>query len=1051
MAFSNKIIFKVATVLCFLTFLNTSFAQKTKIYTDKYVDYRTAQDLYDKEKFSAAQDKFLNVLNAITDKQDEVRVNSEYYYAICALELFHPDAEYLLSRFVVEHPENVKAESVYFQLGRQKYRLKRFKSVIEYFEKVDEFKLTKNEKTEYEFKLGYSYFRTKKKEEAKPHFAAIKDDSSSYQVPAMYYFSHIAYENGDYQTALNGFKSISETPMFQHIVPYYVAQIYHKQEKYDELIDYAPKYYENISKKRKAEFAKLIGDGYYHKKNYKEAIPYLKAFKKGAKSTRISNYQLAYSYYKEGQYQNAINNYKRVASKEDSLSQTALYQLADCFLKSDNRLEARIAFKAASKLDFDKEIQENSMFNYAKLAYQIDGPYSESTKAFRDYINKFPNSEQLDEAYEFLIKGYMTTKNYDEALVSIEKIKRKDNRIKQAYQNIAFNRGIELFQNNEYEEAIKRFKQVEKYPFDKKTNAASLYWTGESYYKMKDYDKAVSKFVEFRLEPGAALTNVFRDADYSVAYAYFMKANPFKNGTLNKSSSKSTPELLRQRKLNLEKSITAFRNFTQLTDRVDEAKLSDAYLRLADAYYLLPDDKLAVENYSKAIKVGKGDLSYAYFQKAKSQGLLGDVKGKSKTLKDLTEKYPNSNFQILSLRELAQAYQQQEKNDKAITVYTDFINNYPNNQYVPEMMVNLGAIYVREKRYDEAEVYLLKVLDNYPSAKIENESAIAQMKSVYQGRKDLPGYYDWLQGRGIKVGTMEKDSALWEPVYAAWNSGDCNLIEQESKIYIEKVPNGIHEISAHFYLATCLYTTDQDKALEQYTFVINKPNNKHYEEALQYGSQISYAKSDFATANVNYNKLESIAANTENIRTAIIQQMWCNWKLKDYPNTIVYADKVLALTKLDDDTKVEALRMKGLSLRETRQYDDAISVLRTCNSSTKSIKGAEAKYYVCEILFEQNNNEECELEIMELVNQKPSYDYWIAKGILLLGENFIVLEDYYNARSSLQSVIDNYKGKDELEMIQQARDRIEYIDALEESKNKSNEDNIEEIELNGGE
>ena len=1050
MVFYNKTIIKVATLLCFLTLTSTYFGQKTKIYTDKYVDYRDAQDLYDKAKFSAAQDKFQAVLNSISDNQDEIRVNAEYYYAVCALELFHPDAEYLLSRFAVEHPENAKAESVYFQLGRQKYRLKRFKSVIEYFEKVDKYKLAKHEKTEYEFKLGYSYFRTKQQEKAKTHFAAIKDDSSSYQVPAMYYFSHIAYTNGDNQTALNGFKSISETAMFQHIVPYYVAQIYHKQKKYDKLIEYAPKYYKNISKKRKAEFAKLIGDGYYHKKNYKEAIPYLKAFKKGAKSTRISNYQLAYSYYNEGQYQNAVNNYKRVASKEDLLSQTALYQLADCFLKFDNRLEARIAFKAASKLDFDKDIKENSLFNYAKLAYQIDGPYSESTNAFQDYINQYPNSKQLDEAYEFLIKGYMTTKNYDEALVSIEKIKRKDNRIKQAYQNIAFNRGIELFQNNDYKEAIKRFKQVEKYPFDKKTNAASIYWTGESFYQMKNYDKAVNKFVEFRLEPGAALTNVFRDADYSVAYAYFMKANPFKNGVLNKSAT-GNKKNIKQRKINLEKSITAFRNFTQLTDRVDETKLNDAYLRLADAYYLVPNDKLAVENYSKAINSGKGDLSYAYFQKAKSQGLLGDIKGKAKTLKDLTEKYPSSNYQILSLRELAQAYQQQGKNDKAIKVYTDFINNYSNNKYVPEMLVNLGGIYVREKRYDEAEVYLLKVLDNYPSAKIENESAIAQMKSVYQGRKNLPGYYDWLQGRGIKVGAMEKDSALWEPVYAAWNSGDCNLIEQESNTYINKVQNGAHEVSAHFYMATCFYTTDQNKALEHYTFVINKPNNKHYEEALQYGAQISYANSDFSTANTNYKKLESIAANTENIRTAIIQQMWCNWKLKDYPNTIVYADKVLALTKLDDNTKVEALRMKGLSLRETRQYDDAISVLRTCNSSTKSIKGAEAKYYVSEILFEQNNNEECELEIMELVNQKPSYDYWIAKAILLLGENFIVLEDYYNARSSLQSVIDNYEGKDEVEMIQHARDRIEYIDALEESKNKSNEDNIEEIELDGGE
>lgn len=1042
MVFSNNIGVKLGTLLCFLVFFFSSFAQKTEIYTDDYVVYREAQDLFDKEKYSAAQEKFLEVITTIKEEQNEVKVNSEYYYAVCALELFHKDAEYLLSRFAVEHPEHSKAQKVYFKLGRQKYRLKKFKAVIEYFEQVDPFYLSDNEKIEYDFKLGYSYFYVKNFDEAKIHFAAVKDLSTSYQTPAIYYYSHIAYSEGNYQTALIGFKSISDSEMFKSIVPYYVAQIYHKQKKYEELIDYAPKYFESISNKRRAEFAKLIGDAYYFEKRYAEAIPFLVEFKKGAKSTRISNYQLAYCYYKTNDYQNAVNNYKRVSSRRDTLSQVAMYQLADCFLKFDNRLEARIAFEAASKLDFNPEIQESALFNYAKLAYQIDGPYTESTKAFQDYINKYPNSKQLDQAYEFLIKGYMTTKNYDEALLSIEKIKNKDNRIKQAYQNIAFNRGIELFQNNQYDEAIAKFKQVEKYPFDKKTNAASLYWIGESYYKKQDYDKAVEKFVEFRLEPGAALTSVFREADYSVAYAYFMKANPFKGGELNKKNDNGN------RKVNLEKSITAFRNFIQLKDRVKEVKLEDAYLRLADCYYLLPDDKLAVENYTNAINLGKGNMAYAYFQKAKSQGLLGDISGKSNTLKALTEAYPNSTYQVLSLRELAQTYQQQGQNDKAISVYKNFIRDYPNNRYAPEMMVNLGGIYVREKNFVEAEEYLLRVLDEYPSAVIENESAIAQMKSVFIGRNDLPGYYDWLQRRGISVKSSELDSALWEPVFIAWSKGDCNLIEKESQTYLSKVPNGTYEISAHFYLATCYYTTDQAKALEHYNYVISKPNNEHYEEALRYGSQISYTNGDYLTANTNYHKLELVAASTDNISLAVKQQMWCNWKLNDYENAIVYADKVLGLSNLEEVTKIEALRIKGLSLRETRAYDEAIVVLRKCNKSTKSIKGAEAKYFVAEILFEQDKNADCENEILELVNQKPSYDYWIAKAILLLGENFIVLEDYYNARSSLQSVIDNYEGKDDIELKQKAQDRIDYIEVLENKSQDKSSGEIEEIQLN---
>jgi len=97
-------------VLIFLLFLSCSFfAQKTLIFTDLYKDYRNGQELYDKMKFSAALDKFGEIVNKIENPLDELRVNAEYYYAVCALELFNLDAEILLSRFVLEHPDHPKS------------------------------------------------------------------------------------------------------------------------------------------------------------------------------------------------------------------------------------------------------------------------------------------------------------------------------------------------------------------------------------------------------------------------------------------------------------------------------------------------------------------------------------------------------------------------------------------------------------------------------------------------------------------------------------------------------------------------------------------------------------------------------------------------------------------------------------------------------------------------------------------------------------------------------------------------------------------------------
>ena len=69
--------------------------------------------------------------------------------------------------------------------------------------------------------------------------------------------------------------------------------------------------------------------------------------------------------------------------------------------------------------------------------------------------------------------------------------------------------------------------------------------------------------------------------------------------------------------------------------------------------------------------------------------------------------------------------------------------------------------------------------------------------------------------------------------------------------------------------------------------------------------------------------------------------------------------------------------------------------------------------------FKRKNYELYENLIMEFVQQKPSYDYWLAKGILLLGDNFTA-EDFFNAKHSVESIIENYDGYNKDELIAQA-------------------------------
>ena len=1036
--FRKGILIILVFASCFL------YAQKTMIFTDQYADYRKGQELYDKMKYSSALDKFGEIVENTENPLDELRVNAEYYYAVCALELFHLDAELLLSRFVLEHPDHPKSEKVYFQLGKYYYRRKStYKKAIEYFSKVDPFELTKPERIEFHFKLGYALFSRKKIDESKPHFKEVLSHESEFKAPAVYYFSHIAYTDENLQTALEGFQSIAINEMFKAIVPYYITQIYYKQEKYDDLIEYAPVYMDSIDKKRHGEFAKLIADSYYYKESYQDAITYYKTFKKNAKASRDDNYQIGYSYYRTGDFENAVKYFMRCAIKKDGLSQTAFYHMADAYLKSDEKEYALNAFQEASKLDFDLEIKQNSLFNYAKLAYELSyNPYDEAIEAFHEYIDTYPNSEEVNEAYEFLIKVYLTTKNYDDALSSLDRIKNKDSRMKVAYQTIVYNRGVELYHNQSYQLARDHFSSVKKYPINEKLNSQSIFWMAESSYKLGQYDQAINEYNAFRVEPGAVSTDKYVDLDYNIGYAYFLKARPFKESSFNQVQESN-------RAVYLDKGIEAFRKYVQQTSLEKNKNLLDAYLRIADCYFLLKKDNLAIEYYSNAINLGEGNLSYALYQKATAQGLVQDYEGKVSSLLELTQQYPNSKYQILSLLNLAQTYNDLGENQKSLDIYEDFISAYPTNNFVSNALVEIGSIYLKEKKYNKAEQYFLQVLGQYPDAEAETSLALELMKEVYAGRDDLPGYYDWLSSQGIQVSANERDSILWMPVQQAWEEGNCDLQIEKANEYLNNLTSPSHEISAHYYIANCHYANDRkNEALQHYNFIIDRPNNNYYSEVLRYAGDISYGFKDYSQSLGHYSTLEKVSMSDNDIHHSIVGQMRSFWHLNSHQSCVDYCDKVIAIPNLDELTMIDAYVYKGICLKELNRFDEAIIPLEKATILTKSVQGAKAKFHICEILYFQKKHDECEAEIMELVQQKPSYDYWLAKAIILLGDNFVSIGDYFNAKHSFQNIVDNYNGPEKAEMVMLAQQKIDEVIALENSEQRDFDDNDVEIDFN---
>lgn len=57
--------------------------------------------------------------------------------------------------------------------------------------------------------------------------------------------------------------------------------------------------------------------------------------------------------------------------------------LGSCYLKANDKKKAQMAFSAASGMSYDPEVQEEALFNFAKLAYENSyAPFGEGSMHF---------------------------------------------------------------------------------------------------------------------------------------------------------------------------------------------------------------------------------------------------------------------------------------------------------------------------------------------------------------------------------------------------------------------------------------------------------------------------------------------------------------------------------------------------------------------------------------------------------------------------------------------------------------------------------------------
>ncbi|MFV0541237.1 MAG: tetratricopeptide repeat protein [Aestuariibaculum sp.] len=997
---------KYIYLLIALNFGIQCFAQKSATYTSNFVDYQRAILLFNDSQYLAAQDLFSDIKQANTDKN--IQADCAYYIANCAVRLNQQNAERLIEDFVNDYPTSTKRNSAFIDVADYYFKSGKYAYARKWYNKVDERALGRTELERFNFNNGYAAFSAKQYKEAKTYLTKV-ENSKEYGSQAKYYIGYMAYEGDDYNQANVYFDQVNNKEEYKEKLSYYQADLNFKLGNFEKAITLAKAQLNKSDKNEVSELSKIIGESYFNLKQYAEAIPYLQDYKgKQGKWSNTDYYLLGYAHYKQGSYEKAISEFNKIIGGKNSVAQNAYYHLGESYIELGKKQEALNAFKNASEMDFDLKIQEDAYLNYAKLSYEIGNAYQPTPQVLAGYLKKYPKTGNRSEVETLLIDSYITSKNYREALELLKEKNSFDNKV--AYQKVAFYRGLELYSDDKFSEANTLFKSSLKEPRDPIFTARATFWQAETDYNLTNYNEALIGFKQFEQQAEAATTPEFGNLDYNLGYAYFKLKN-------------------------YEKSTQHFNTFiNKNNDKV--VRLNDSYLRLGDSYFASSNYNGAIKAYEKAIALGAMESDYAFFQKAVSKGYVGKDSKKISELEQFVQDYPKSKLRDDAMFELGNTLVKTNKTDRAQQVYNRLNSEYKTSVFVPKSLMRQGLVYYNAGKNEEALAKFKKVANNYAGTP-EAVQAVATARLIYIDLGRVNEYANWVKTLDyVEVTDSELDNTTYQAAEKQYLDNNADKAIAQFNTYISQFPKGAHILQSHFYLAQLYYKQDLFKnAAPHYKQVIESPRSEFTEQALLRLSQYYLENKSWEKAVPLLLKLEQEANIPQNIVFAQSNLMKANYEQKHYNEAVTYAEKVLGNAKIDNKIKGDAHIIIARSAMQTDNETKAKEAYAKVAKVAVGETAAEALYYNAYFKNKEADYEASNILVQKLAKDFSGYKYYSAKGLVLMAKNFYALDDAFQATYILESVIENFKGFDDI--AKEATTELNKIKAEEAKTNSS--------------
>ncbi len=971
---------------------------------------KAATQLYDREMYSAAIKEINDALAATRTLSNSEYADAEALSLLCSIELQKPNIEGLVKEYFDKYPYSSEKETIRLKQAGYYFKQQEYITSFEILQKINSKNLAKEQINEYNFQLAYCNMRTGKLVDAEKLFQLVLGAKySSFSNPSQYYIAYIRYMQKDFRKAIDSFGKIEKDPRFSTLAAYYSLESMFMLKDYESVTAKGESLYNSLSGEFKNKMARILSEAYFATGNVEKANFYFNQFSFASKElSRKDIYYSGIIAYSMKNYNLAIDSFTKLNEIGDTLSQNALYHLGNSYIQTKNKQAAMVAFKNASRYNFDPAIREDAMFNFAKLSFDINSDIS----IFRQYLNEFsPIDSKFNEIQNYIATSYIISKDYKGATDALKLVRFPQPSDLINLQKASFLRGMQLINLGAFRDAVPNLQlSIANGSYNQSLQNLATFWLAEALFR----DNKFSESIETNLQLVTNNSKFKSSAEYSIAlynlgYGYFKMAN----------------------------FISAEQWFSKYltSGGINPQYGTEAKLRLGDALFMQRKYAAATEQFGQISRNDINAYAYANYQMAVAQGLLGNDPKKIELLKAVLQNGENSKQYPEILYELGRTLVQTGDNIQAKSYFKELGNRYQESSYYPKALLELGLIALNQNQNDEAIQYYKQILEVSPQSQ-EAQNAIAGLENIYQEKGDAVSFLDYLDKAGLSKtrNIDDRELMIFNSAEKQYLSGNYSAAVTSLTSFTSHYPNGSKRSQAYFYLGDSYNKIGKPElAIDSFKKVMESGEGSFLELATLNYANLSYKLENYKQALEGYSSLMLIAKLENNRTEAQMGRLNSFFMDRQWENAVAEGKRI-DTRSLPESSRIRINYIIAKSLFTLGERSQALPILKELSKNKMIPEGAESAYLLISNSFDNGDFNSVEKETFAFSDSRTPHSYWLAKCFILLGDTYAEKENWSQAEATYKSILESYTAKGTDDIVDQIKMRLIKIEKNSKKK-----------------